>query len=87
MRPGTDIFSIDRNSVCKLFMSSEQLGISQSNFETLIKETPFFKNSQTCAFTNCNYSLLHTNYAFPDMTEVYSDPCRTSKAGFFCKNT
>ena len=37
MTPGTAILSIDRNSVYIFFMSSEKLGISQSNFETLIK--------------------------------------------------
>ena len=36
-RPGTDILSTDRYSVYIFFMSSEKLGISQSNFETLIK--------------------------------------------------
>ena len=37
MTPGTAILSIDRNSVYIFFMSSEKLGISHSNFETLIK--------------------------------------------------
>ena len=39
MRPGTDIVSTDRNSVYIFFMSSEKLGISQSNLETLIKDS------------------------------------------------
>ena len=39
MRPGTDILSTARNSVYIFFMSLEQLEISQSNFEILIKDS------------------------------------------------
>ena len=35
--PGADILSTDKNSVWRLFMSSQQFGISQPSFETLIK--------------------------------------------------
>ena len=39
MRPGADILSTARNSVYIFFMSLEQLEISQSNFEILIKDS------------------------------------------------
>ena len=38
-RPGADMLSTDRYSVYIFFMSSEKFGLSQSNFETLIKDS------------------------------------------------
>ena len=37
-RPGRDILSTDRYSVNIFFMSSEKIGISQSSFETMVKD-------------------------------------------------
>ena len=71
MRPGTDTLSTDRNSICRLFVSSEQLGISQSNIGTLInvsKQTflhPFLFKSETSAHLQiaiASYCILITHF-------------------------
>ena len=90
MRPGTDILSTERNSVYIFFMSSEQLEISHSNFETLIKDlkeislNSFLKIGKICAFINRNFWLLHTNYKFLDIGS-YTEHFQTSKTEYFAK--
>ena len=90
MRPGADILSTERNSVYIFFMSSEQLEISHSNFETLIKDlkeislNSFLKIGKICAFKSWNFWLLHTNYKFLDIG-TYTEHSQTSKTDYFAK--
>ena len=90
MRPGPDILSTERNSIFIFFLSSEQLETSQSNFETLIKDSKepslnsFLKIRNICTFTNRNFSLLHTNYKFLDIG-AYTEHFQTSKTEYFAK--
>ena len=90
MRPGADILSAERNSVYIFFMSSEQLEISDSNFETLIKGlkeislNSFLKIGKICAFINRNFWLLHTNYKFLDIG-AYIEHFQISKTEYFAK--
>ena len=47
--------------------------------------TPFLKIRNICAFTNRDFSLLHTNYEFFDMAEAYSQPCQAFKTEVFAE--
>ena len=91
MRLEKDILSTDTNSVRRLFISSEHLGISQWYFELWPKfqrkhfHTPFLKIRNICAFTNSDCSLLQASYEFPEMTEPYSEPFQAFKMKFFAK--